>query len=121
MGNRPPVALVVALGKSGFPGRTVLLSIPTGETLLEFTPGGFYGTSLGHNGQWIIGHVEGSADGHRIDSGEIWVASRTGRWIRSLTGVQIGVGAKSPARGDWLAFNDPTTLTVHIGHLRVTP
>jgi hypothetical protein len=126
-GTRLPVALVQVYPTAAFPGRTVLLSVPTGETLLEFAPllsdtdPGFFGTSLAHDDQWIVGQVAHSSDGERFDRSEIWVASRTGRWLRMLGGATMGTNPECPARGDWLAFNDLATDLVHIGRLRVTP
>ncbi|MFN8177076.1 MAG: hypothetical protein U0167_04080 [bacterium] len=126
-GARLPVALVQVYPTATFPGRTVLLSVPTGETLLEFTPllsdtdPGFFGTSLAHDDQWIVGQVAHSSDGHRYDRSEIWVASRTGRWLRMLGGATMGTDPQCPAHGDWLAFNELTSDLVHIGRLRVTP
>jgi hypothetical protein len=119
---RPPVAVAqVSPGSSHYPAPTVLLSVQTGETLLEFVPeSGFYGTTLAHDAQWIIGNVEHSPDGHRIEASELWVASRTGRWVASLRGATDGTEATSPRHGDWLAFND-LAGTVHIGRLRVRP
>ena len=124
-GTRLPVALVMVVPTASFPSRTVLLSVPTGETLLEFAPllsnvdPGFFGTSLAHDDQWIIGQVQHSSDGEQIDRSDLWIASRTGRWLRSIGGITAGSNPQSPARGDWLAFNDLTTNVVHVGRLRI--
>lgn len=119
--DRPPLALAFVLGNATYAGRTVLLSVKTGETLLEFVPHGFFGTSLARSGQWVVGHVELSRDEHAFEGSEIWIASRTGHWIRSLGGVAVGMNPKCSNRGDWIAFDDPTTHSVRIGRLQVMP
>jgi hypothetical protein len=120
----PPVLLSYVMGNSSYPPRTVLLSVRTGETLLEFSPQpagvpGFYGTTLGLDGNWIIGEVV-QTDGHAPISGEIWIASRTGRWIQKLPSVN-GTSAKCPERGRGLAYRDLARGVVAIGQLVVTP
>ena len=94
-----------------------------GVQLTTFPPssaeGGFSATSFSAKGRYIAG-FDSTDDGHVLLSSELQIADAYGRWIAPVANASAAMQPYFASSGLGLAFVDPFTGILHVGHLEIS-